>query len=218
MDNGQLTMDNEKEVVMSDDVNVRLILNDKKSEILFYDEVNDKSVLVLNDYLGQAIDNSISIADKTRVSGMKRLEDTTGEVLNVAVSLPPVLLRINSNGGTWFDGLAVVDYIKRSTVPIHTVVDGFCASTATIISIAGHRRFINKNSFMLLHQLSGSSNGTLKQMKYNFESDALLMDRLIDFYLAHTNIKRKNLKRLLDKDLYLTSDKCLKYGLVDEVI
>jgi len=185
---------------MGDEVNVRLIVSDKVSEILFYDDVNDKSVLVLNDYLRQAIDNSVRIGD-TYNKGM-----------------PPVVLRVNSNGGNWFDALAVVDYIKRARVPVHTVVDGFCASAASIISIAGQRRFINKNSFMLLHQLSGGCDGTLKQMKDTFESSVLLMDGVIDFYLEHLKIKRKALKRLLDSDLYLTATDCLKYGLVDEVI
>ena len=35
---------------------------------------------------------------------------------------PPIMLHINSYGGSVFAGLSAVDYIKNSKIPVHTVV------------------------------------------------------------------------------------------------
>ena len=56
----------------------------------------------------------------------------------------------------------VVDVIERSPTPIYTYIDGYAASAATLISIAGHKRFMGKHSLMLLHELSGGNEGTYK--------------------------------------------------------
>ena len=42
--------------------------------------------------------------------------------------------------------------IKRSPIPIYTYVEGVVASAATIISIAGKKRFMTPNSMLMIHQ------------------------------------------------------------------
>lgn len=42
----------------------------------------------------------------------------------------PIQLFINSYGGSVYDGLALIDVIKRSKTPVHTVCIGSCMSMA----------------------------------------------------------------------------------------
>jgi ATP-dependent protease ClpP protease subunit len=82
----------------------------------------------------------------------------------------------------------------------------------------GARRHITEHSFMLIHQVSTGVWGTYENLSDEKESMDSLMEMLESIYLKHTNIKKKELKSLLKRDLYMNPKKCLDFGLVDEVI
>ena len=90
----------------------------------------------------------------------KKIDELQGKNLNLGHTLeidyPPVKLYINSGGGGVTSGLSIMDTILRCKVPVHTYVDGFCASAATFLSVVGEKRFMSRNSYMLIHQLSSS--------------------------------------------------------------
>jgi ATP-dependent protease ClpP protease subunit len=131
----------------------------------------------------------------------------------------PIELHIHSGGGDLFSGLAAVDTIRTVKTPIHTYVDGSAASAATLMSLAGDKRFIYKNSFMLIHQLSTMMvEGTHEQFKDEFENQQRLMSRIKNLYREKASMSDEILEDLLKHDLWLDADKCLEYGLVDEVL
>lgn len=133
--------------------------------------------------------------------------------------LPPIELHINCDGGELTSAFMLVDKILRSKLKIHTIIEGMAASAATIISTVGHRRFINKHSYMLLHQLSSSGwGGTYQNIVDEKTNCDVLMDDIKEIYLKHSKFKEKELAQLLKHDLLLRSSDCLKMGLVDEVL
>jgi len=127
-------------------------------------------------------------------------------------------LYINSEGGEVFSAFSAVDRIKSSKVPVHTYVEGFCASASTLLSVCGHKRYIRKNSFMMIHQLSGGLWGSFEAVKDEFENCELLMEYIKKIYLEHASIPESDLTEILKHDTYLNSEECLKYGLVDEIV
>ena len=82
----------------------------------------------------------------------------------------------------------VVDIIERSPTPIYTYIDGYAASAATLISIAGHKRFMGKHSLMLLHELSGGNEGTYKDLKEGIMNMNTFMDFAKEIYVDNSNI------------------------------
>lgn len=134
------------------------------------------------------------------------------------VKTPPIHLHIQSQGGSLYHTLYIVDLIQSLNVPVHTYVDGFAASAATLISVVGEKRYMTKNSLMLIHQLSGSDSGKFNELQDQMSNMNVLMDIIVDTYKTHTKIQNMTLYNLLQKDLWLNSETCLKYGLVDEII
>jgi ATP-dependent Clp endopeptidase proteolytic subunit ClpP len=131
---------------------------------------------------------------------------------------PPIKLHINSYGGSVFAGLSAVDYIKNSKVPVHTVIDGCAASAATLMSCVGERRFMHKNACMLVHQLSGLMWGKFQEMQDDMKNSEMLMKKIKDIYREHTKIPKREMDNLLKHDIWWEAEKCLEYGLVDELI
>lgn len=131
---------------------------------------------------------------------------------------PPIKLHINSYGGSVFAGLAAIDYIKNSKVPVHTIIDGCAASAATLMSVVGHHRLMHRNACLLVHQLSGLMWGKFQEMKDDMENSEMLMNKIKNIYREHTKIPKKEMDEILKHDIWWEAEKCLEYGLIDEII
>jgi ATP-dependent protease ClpP protease subunit len=131
---------------------------------------------------------------------------------------PPIVLHINSYGGSVFAGLSAVDYIRNSKIPVHTVIDGCAASAATLMSCVGSHRMMNKNACMLVHQLSGMMWGKFQEMQDDMENSEMLMEKIKNIYREYTKIPKKEMDNILKHDIWWEAEKCLQYGLIDEII
>ncbi len=172
-----------------------------ENTIFFYGEVNDSTCLDLNAILidlDAKIWNTFAFID--------------------SATKPHIKLRIKSDGGEIFSALSTIDVIRNLKCDVYTYVDGCAASAATLLSICGKKRFIGKNGFMLIHQLSTANAGKFKELEDNFENCKAVMKLLKDIYKQYTKINMKALNEILDHDLWFDSATCLSYGLVDEVI
>ena len=130
----------------------------------------------------------------------------------------PINLHIQSNGGSLFNSIYIIDLIKNLETPVYTYIDGFAASAATLISVVGKKRFMTKNSLMLIHQLSGGMNGKFSEMEDESENINSLMDFIIKTYLENTKIDKVELEQILKHDIWLNSTYCLQNGLVDKIL
>ena len=130
----------------------------------------------------------------------------------------PIYIFINSYGGSIFAGLSVMDEIINSELPVITVVDGCCASAATLFSVVGKKRLMKKHSYMMIHQLSSCCWGKHAEFKDEMENQERLMKMIKDTYKQYTKVPMKKIDELLKHDLWFDSETCLQYGLVDEIM
>ena len=77
---------------------------------------------------------------------------------------------------------------------------------------------MTKNSMMMIHQLSSSSQGKYEDLNDNSKNMNMLMDKIKNIYLKKTTIPENVLDEILKHDLWLDAVTCKKYGLIDEII
>ena len=176
------------------------IIQELNNDIYFYGPVTQRSCFELKNKI-----NELDLRSSVYTAQYK-------------IPPPPIHLHIQSNGGSIFHTLYIVDLIQNIDTPVYTYIDGFAASAATLISVVGKKRFITKNSLMLIHQLSGSDNGKFYELQDQMTNMNILMNTIGNIYLNKTNIPPSELDVLLRKDLWLDSKTCLNYGLVDKII
>jgi len=176
------------------------------TEYYLYNDISIKSVMSLLKFIKNA---------------EKRWNNFLLEYSDLVKSAEPKPLKIfiNSNGGEIFAAIPIIDAIINSPIPIHTYIEGMSASAASLISMVGHKRFITQNSFMLIHELRSGVEGTYSNILDERENCEKIMNIIKKTYLNKTNNKLDNefLDKILKRDLILTSEECLKYGLVDEI-
>ena len=171
------------------------------NQIFFYDDVTKSSIYSLN--------RQLDIAAKS--VQLLTINYNLKEVL-------PIELYIGSDGGEVFSAFSAVDRIKASVIPVHSYVEGMAASAATLLSVCAHKRFIRKNSFMLIHEVRSGVWGPFEDIKEEVKNLELIMKYIRTLYLAHTKFTDSDLDDILKQDMYLDANECLKFGLVDEIV
>lgn len=174
---------------------------DKLTHIYFNTEVNQKSVTDL----------------------IKKIEDANLDVIlpsGAIIKPKPILLHISSPGGSLTEGMRLLSVFALSSVPIATLVDNISASAATFLSINSHYRLINKYAFSLIHNYSlvGMIDDKINQLKNTIKILDITFNQIIERYEKRTFLKREQLLKILEHDLLLNADICLKYGIVDRII
>lgn len=170
------------------------------NRIYFYSSVGREEILKLN-------------------KGIRKMDGELWREAQIQEREPAsIFLHINSYGGGVFHGFAGMDAIRNTKVPVVIIIDGCCASAGTFLSVVGKRRLINRNAYMLIHQLSTFFWGKFSDLQDEQETCKRLMKTIKDIYLEYTKIPEKKLDEILKHDLWFNAKTCLKYGMVDEII
>lgn len=128
----------------------------------------------------------------------------------------PIYLHITTDGGLIHSAFSVIDCIKSLSVPVYTVVDGFVASAGTLISLAGEKRFMCKNAYMLIHELRSGVWGKMSEIEEECNNLKKMMTHITNYYKENTTISKKELDGILKKDTILNYKECINKGLVEE--
>jgi ATP-dependent protease ClpP protease subunit len=71
---------------------------------------------------------------------------------------------------------------------------------------------------MLIHQLSGAMWGKFQEMQDDMQNSEMLMKKIKKIYSENTKIPKEELDKILKHDIWWEAEKCLEYGLIDEII
>lgn len=154
------------------------------------------------------------------VTNLKKLEN---KLLKQAVDLqgytPKIRLFIRSDGGDVFAGFSAMDHISRSRLHVTTVADGCCASAATFLLLAGHRRAIGAHGYVLIHQLATDGFwGKYEELRDEMKNCDKFMKSIRSIYESKTRLPSRKLNKMLKRDIYLDASMCKKYSIVDEIM
>jgi ATP-dependent Clp endopeptidase proteolytic subunit ClpP len=90
-------------------------------------------------------------------------------------------IKINSPGGSVFDGLPIFNAIRNSKAEIHTYNDGLCASMAAVILVAAPAGNVHSadNALLMLHSPYSGCYGNTRDMKQVMDMLTKVEDSLI---------------------------------------
>jgi ATP-dependent Clp protease protease subunit len=133
----------------------------------------------------------------------------------------PIKLIINSPGGDVYEGMGIVDIIKKSITPIWVYVYGHAQSMAFAIVAVGHKRFASVNSTFMYHELSwGTDDSKLKYYKQELKEAERLWMSYDDIILKNTKITKSMLRKIYKESInwYIDSKQALELGIIDEIL
>jgi len=161
--------------------------------------------------------NHIYFYSDVATKPIQQLNQAINELNEQGNGYSEIWIHINSYGGTVYDALAAVDTIKASPTPIITLIEGMCASAATMLSVVGDRRYIRPHSVMLIHQLRCGVHGKKEDVVDEMDNVKKLEKRLVTLFTENSKISKTVFQKMMGRELEYSAKKCLKMGFVDEI-
>ena len=127
----------------------------------------------------------------------------------------------NSPGGSVLAGLALFDFIRalRSEghhVTTHTL--GYAASMAGILLQAGDKRVMGQEAWVLIHEISFGAVGKIGEIEDTTEWVKKMQKRILNIFAERSKLTVAQIEKKWKRtDWWLSSDECLKAGLIDEI-
>jgi ATP-dependent Clp protease protease subunit len=131
-----------------------------------------------------------------------------------------IQMYINSPGGQIYAGFGIYDTMQQIPAPVSTVAVGLTASFGTVLLAAGTkgRRFALPTATIHLHQPLGGVQGQAADIEIQAKEILRLRERLNDVLAYHTGQPVDKIAEDTDRDIYLTPQMAIDYGLVDDVL
>jgi len=131
-----------------------------------------------------------------------------------------ITMHIDSPGGSVKSGLSMVDVMDYINSDIRTINTGMAASMGSVLLGAGTKgkRCSLRFSRTMLHQSSGGFEGNIQDAKINMKEWDKLNKLLFDLLGEYCNKTPEVVMEDASRDLWLSSEEALNYGIIDEII
>ncbi len=134
----------------------------------------------------------------------------------------PILLVINSPGGSVDAGFAIWDQIKMLTSPVSTLITGMAASMGSILSLVAPkgRRYATPYSRIMIHQpaISGMIPGQASDLEIQAREILKTKKVLIELYVAASGQTYEKIEKAIDRDTWMSVEEAKQFGLLDHIV
>lgn len=166
--------------------------DDDRGEILIYDDIGP-------DYWGM-------IGVTTIANALKEL----GEVNELTV-------RINSGGGSVFEGVGIYNQLKTHAAKVIIQIDALAASIASIIAMAGDEIVMAENALMMIHNPMGFTFGDAEAHAKTIELLDSIKETLVGTYTARTGQSTEEVTGWMNDETWMTATEALERGFADKL-
>ena len=131
-----------------------------------------------------------------------------------------ITMHIDTPGGSVKSGLSMVDVMDYINSDIQTINTGMAASMGSILLGAGTKGKRGSLSFSrtMLHQSSGGFRGNIQDAEIDMVEWKKLNRQLFDLLGEYCNKPAEQVMADSSRDLWLSADEALKYGIIDEIV
>ena len=134
--------------------------------------------------------------------------------------VPEIVVRINSGGGDVFAANAIFTRLKDHTAKITVKIDGWAASAATIIAMAGDAIKIARNGVFMIHDPAMTVWDTFRAEDFEKMADELkvIKQSIVNAYAMKTGMGADEIAALMSEEKWWTGDEAVQNGFCDELM
>jgi ATP-dependent Clp protease, protease subunit len=160
-------------------------------------------------YLGTGIDDGVANAV---IAQLIHLESESPE--------QSINLYINSPGGSIPATLAIYDAMQYIQCPVETTCVGQAAATASMLLAGGApgRRQILPHGRVVIHTPAAEGRGTIPDLVLEADEVERVRTMLEQIFAEHTGRTPEQIREDTERDLILTPQAAVDYGVVDSVL
>ncbi|MGO5554231.1 head maturation protease, ClpP-related [Segatella copri] len=132
-----------------------------------------------------------------------------------ALDVDQINLYVNSPGGAAWDGVAIMNALRRHRARVLVTVDGLAASAASLICMAGDHITMGPSSQMMVHDASGIAWGNAQVLRDTATVLDKLSDSYADAYAKRASGTRAQWRDIMRAETWYTAEEAVLAGLAD---
>jgi hypothetical protein len=116
--------------------------------------------------------------------------------------------------------MAMHDFIidlQNQGKTVNCIGRGIVASAATYILMASKNAEMSKNSWLMIHNVSGGFWGDVNQMERYVTTLRQFNDRSRDFYAEYTGMRKEDITKLMNEETFMDAETAEKKGFIKNV-
>lgn len=131
-----------------------------------------------------------------------------------------IIVRINSGGGDVFAANAIFTRLKDCSAKIIVKIDGWAASAATIIAMAGDTIKIAKNGVFMIHDpaMTVWDTFTAEDFEKMAEELKVIKQSIVNTYAMKSGRDAQDIEQLMSVETWWTGEDAVSNGFCDEIM
>lgn len=142
------------------------------------------------------------------------------ELAALGEDVPEIVVRINSGGGDVFAANAIYTRLRDHTAKITVKIDGWAASAATIIAMAGDTIKIARNGVFMIHDPQMTVWDTFNAEDFEKMAGELrvIKQSIVNTYAMKTGRDEQEIADFMTDEKWWTGDEAVENGFCDELM
>ena len=200
-------MINIKDLIKELDENKEKELKTFDQLVEYYQAYNDRNLVIAD------IGPDLAIAVDSIIRFWNKVDE------NIPVEeRQPIKLYIHSPGGYLTSAFAIIDTVKLSKTPVHTIAIGDVYSGGFFIFLAGDKKYTYPHASFLYHEGATANGGDANKFRNFAKFYEVQLEQLRQIVLKNSSITEEEYEKHIKDDWWLTAEEAVKYGIADEIL
>ena len=143
---------------------------------------------------------------------------SVGAAIKAAGDFDSIVLRINSPGGSCFDGVAIYNLIRAQKKPVTVFVDGLAASAASDIAMAGDEINMGSGAMIMIHNAMWGCYGDANDLRQAADAIEKISVTVAEIYIARTGNGADVIKAMMDAETWMSGADAVEKGFATRVV
>ena len=123
-----------------------------------------------------------------------------------------VTVRINSGGGSVFDGFAIYNLLDQYDGAVNVKIDALAASAASVIAMAGDTIEMADNALMMIHDPWTVAVGDSNDMKKTAELLDKIRDSIVTTYQSKSKLSAGDIGAMMKSETWFSAAEAIENG------
>ena len=134
-----------------------------------------------------------------------------------AIKSKEIVVRLNTPGGSVFDGMAIYNSLKSHPARIVAKIDGLAASIGSVIAMAADEIQIAKNAHMMIHNASMEVYGNSKDLRSAADFTEKMSMAIATTYADRTKQPIDQIQSWMNEETWMNADEAINSGFADKI-
>lgn len=128
-----------------------------------------------------------------------------------------ILLEVNCDGGDLMVGTEIYSILRGYGGRVCAHIQSRSASAATVAMMGAAEITADPVALVCVHNPTTYRRGEQKDMQGAADTLEACKEVILNAYMGRAKVSREEISALMDRDVFITADKAVEYGLVDSV-